>query len=100
MLIALAVPPVSQAGRRYRIGTITPRMVRTSTGRACTFLDQAGRCTVHPVAPFGCAYFDTHMGRDEGQRRGNYLAQATTDPAYQALRKTLPFADSYKPTKY
>lgn len=83
-------------GRQFRIGSITPRLVR---GR-CVFLDDADRCRVHAVAPFGCAYFDTHMDAREGQRRGSWMAAQQQDPAYQSLRRELPFATSYRPKGY
>ena len=84
-------------GRTFRIGTITPRM---KDGH-CVFLDTlAHRCTIHPVAPFGCSHFDTHMSAEEGQPRGNWLAHAQQDPAYQSLRRTLAPATSHHPSGY
>jgi Fe-S-cluster containining protein len=83
-------------GRQFRIGSITPRLVR---GR-CVFLDADDRCSIHSVAPFGCAYFDTHMTAAEGQRRGAWLARRQLDDDYQELRRQLPFATSYKPKGY
>src|SRR5262245_411680 len=77
-------------GQTLDVPTITPRM---RAGR-CVFLSQDGedRCTIHEVAPFGCAYFDTHMDAAEGQRRGLYMMklQASGEPAraYQSLRRT------------
>lgn len=47
------------------VPTIVPRL--TSDG--CVFLKDE-KCSIHPVAPFACAYFDTHMSADEGQKRG------------------------------
>src|SRR6185295_1290807 len=43
-------------GRRFRIGTITPRM---ENGR-CVFLTEDNRCGIHAVSPYGCAYFSSH----------------------------------------
>src|SRR5215831_10222164 len=40
------------------VGSITP--ARKADG-SCVFLDAHERCRIHAVAPFGCAYFDTHM---------------------------------------
>lgn len=78
----------------FRIGTITPRLV---DGR-CVFLDAQDRCQIHTVAPFGCAYFDTHMGTEEGQRRGMWhLRAVATDDEYQRLRDSLPKATSHTP---
>jgi hypothetical protein len=48
---------VSKGGRIQRIRTIVP--ARSESGW-CKFFD--GRlCTIHPVAPFGCAFFDSHQ---------------------------------------
>lgn len=85
-----------RTGRTLRVGTITPRYRK---GR-CVFLDENDRCKIHEVAPFGCAYFDTHMGW-EGHERGEWLARAQQESAeYQALRNSLPYATHYKPQRY
>lgn len=48
---------VAKAGRIFRIRTIVP--ARGDFGW-CRFFD--GRlCNIHPVAPFGCAFFDSHQ---------------------------------------
>ena len=89
----------TSTGRQFRIGTITPRFDRRA--KRCVFLGADDRCTVHEVAPFGCAYFDTHMSAAEGQRRSAWgLRLLHDDPTYIAQRKSLPFADSYKPKGY
>jgi len=54
---------VKQHGEVRRIGTITPKMRHSR----CVFLDKNERCKIHPVAPAGCAYFDTHMSREQAQ---------------------------------
>ncbi len=38
-----------------------------------------GRCAVHGAAPFGCAFFDTHMADDEVRRRAEAMAGAIRD---------------------
>ena len=48
---------VAKAGRLYRIRTIVP--ARNEHGW-CKFFD-GKLCKIHPVAPFGCAYFDSHQ---------------------------------------
>lgn len=37
---------------------------RTSDGKHCIFLKD-NKCTIHDVSPFGCAFYDSHMGRIE-----------------------------------
>jgi len=81
------------SGETRRVGTITPQRRK---GR-CVFLDEADRCTIHAVAPFGCAYFDTHMSSTTAHPRSVWLVKSQLDPAYQALRNQLPYAASYKP---
>jgi Fe-S-cluster containining protein len=38
---------------------------------SCVFLSDNGECNIHPVAPFGCAYLDMHMGLEEADERSN-----------------------------
>lgn len=84
-------------GETLRVGTITPRYTK---GR-CVFLDENDRCKIHEVAPFGCAYFDTHMSHHEAHIRGSWLAeQQWHNSEYQDLRATLPYATHHKPLKY
>jgi Fe-S-cluster containining protein len=83
-------------GRTERRGTITPKFAR---GR-CVFLDDNDRCKIHTVAPFGCAYFDTHMSRQAAMPRSLWLVQATPDAAYQKLRAELPYTTVYRPVNY
>lgn len=87
----------TRTGRTYRIGTITPKR----KGGRCVFLDIRNRCRIHPVAPYGCAYFDTHMSAAEGRRRSTpHLLAIARDAEYQALREELPAATSWKPKGY
>jgi Fe-S-cluster containining protein len=83
-------------GRQFRVGTITPKRER----KRCVFLGEDDRCRVHPVAPAGCAYFDTHQSAREAQPRSAAMVRAQMDPAYQRLRAELPFAASYKPRAF
>ena len=86
----------TSTGRTHRIGSITPRFKR---GR-CVFLDENERCTIHAVAPFGCAMFDTHMDNATAHPRSVHLALSHTNPDYQRLRNELPMASHYKPNSY
>jgi len=79
-----------------RVGTITPQRRRSK----CVFLNDKEKCTIHEVAPAGCAYFDTHMGVREAQERSQWLVHSQQDTAYQKLRSMLPYAKSYKPGRY
>ncbi len=55
----------------FNIPTIVPKL--TPTG--CVFLKD-GKCSIHPVAPFGCAYHDTHMDEKEGYAISHAMAVA------------------------
>lgn len=87
---------VEGALKTFSIGTITPRM---ENGR-CVFLNEQDRCRIWPVAPFGCAMFDTHMSATVGLERGSALATSQMSPRYQSLRNELPKATTYRPTGY
>ena len=50
---------VLQAGKILQVPTLVP--ARKPDG-SCVFFDGA-HCTVHPAAPFGCAFFDPHQTR-------------------------------------
>jgi Fe-S-cluster containining protein len=86
----------SATGAIKRIGSITPKRAK---GR-CVFLDEQERCSIHEVAPFGCAFFDTHMDARVAHPRSVWLAHNQCEPDYQKLRDELPYAQSYKPTAY
>lgn len=79
-----AVVRNQDTGAVYRIPTIVPD--RDANG-VCTFLDQAtGHCTIHSVSPFGCAYCDDHMPREEGDLRSRaVLIEICESPDYQRL---------------
>lgn len=86
-------------GRRFLIGTIVPR--RKAYSGECVFLTVDGRCRVHEVAPFGCAYFDMHMGHDEAQRRAVwYLREIGQSEAYARLREQIPEATAWRPLPF
>lgn len=56
-------------GRVISLPTLVPS---TGADGFCRFL-KAGRCTIHAVSPFGCAYIDAHMSDLEFNRRANAL---------------------------
>lgn len=85
-----------RTGEPYRQGTITPQL---RAGR-CVFLSPDNRCTIHPVAPYGCRMFDTHMQPAEAQPRSQWLARSQASAAYQSLRRLLTPARSHKPRSY
>ena len=80
-----------------RIRTITPVFRK---GR-CIFLDKRERCKIHPVAPFGCRYFDVHMDYEEGQKRSHWGLDQILGSAeeYQRERDSLEQATHWKPDR-
>jgi hypothetical protein len=40
-----------------------------------------GRCAVHDLAPYGCAFFDSHMSADEANRRADATIRARREDA-------------------
>jgi Fe-S-cluster containining protein len=60
---------VAANGMVFRIPTLVP--ARATSG-ACIFLTDDDRCAIHPVAPFGCAFFDAHMPKSEADRRSRH----------------------------
>ena len=64
-LVAKSCPgPDPGAGKLYRIRTFVP--ARGENGW-CRFFD-GKLCKIHPVAPFGCAFFDSHQDPCHSQR--------------------------------
>jgi Fe-S-cluster containining protein len=73
------------------IPTITPR---TGPNGRCVFLDDANRCTIHDVAPFGCAFFDMHMPKEEADKRSWWgVREIAPSEQYKALRAMLAARD-------
>lgn len=75
-LLASPGAQVLRSGRVFRIRTLVP--ARREDG-ACRFLPADDRCAIHPVAPFGCAFFDTHQIREESDARSKLGLQAVLE---------------------
>jgi hypothetical protein len=67
---------VLRGGRAFRIPTLVPAR---RPGGACVFLTAEGRCAIHAVSPFGCAFFDSHMPHAECDRRSKRGLQAVLE---------------------
>ena len=59
---------VMRKGALGRIPTLVP--ARRDNG-ACIFLSADSSCSIHPIAPFGCAFFDSHQEDDAADRRSS-----------------------------
>jgi Fe-S-cluster containining protein len=75
-LLASPGAQVLRGGRVFRIPTLVP--ARREDG-ACRFLTADGRCAIHPIAPFGCAFFDSHQTGAESDRRSQRGLQAVLE---------------------
>ena len=60
----------------FRVPTIVP--VQKPDG-SCIFLDDEDKCSIHEVAPFGCAYHDTHMSAAEADPRSQFCVATQID---------------------
>jgi hypothetical protein len=67
---------VMRHGRTFRIPTLVP--ARRPDG-ACLFLTATGRCAIHSISPFGCAFFDAHQPPSEADRRSQRGLQAVLE---------------------
>ena len=67
------------------VPTITPQVKYG----ACVFLKN-NRCSIHAVAPFGCAYHDMHMPYAEADMRSKWaIREIIASEAYAEFRSTL-----------
>lgn len=70
LLASEGVPVVTDTGRLVRLRTLVP--AARPDGR-CKFLDDARRCAIHAVSPYGCAFIDAHQSDAELARRADRL---------------------------
>lgn len=54
---------IMKGGELYRIPTIVP--ARNKTTDHCIFFTNDEKCSIHPVAPFGCRYFAHFQSGEE-----------------------------------
>jgi len=72
-------------GESVYIPTIVP--AQNETNGQCVFLTEDGRCSVHPVAPFGCSRFNVCQDRegDNDERYRHALQTISLDENYPEL---------------
>ena len=68
---------VMKANTYFRIPTLVPA-IRTNGN--CKNLTSEGLCSIHEVAPFGCAFFDCHGGPGQDQ-----LAHIGLNAVYKSI---------------
>jgi Fe-S-cluster containining protein len=67
-----AIVANTATGQMFRIRTLVP--ARKSDG-SCINLSADNRCTIHQIAPFGCAFFDCGPERGELSHFGLFAVQ-------------------------
>lgn len=82
----------------FQIHTLVP--ARAATGH-CIHLCEQG-CKIHPVAPFGCAFFDNDQSMEEAQRKSSeglkaIMAEWEKDGPYAQIWKKLDAAGKKAP---
>lgn len=69
-------------GTPFRVRTLVPQLGEHG---GCKFFSE-GRCTIHDVSPFGCAYFSAHMDRADADRASLAVhAAISKDDTYQMV---------------
>lgn len=63
---------VVKDGHPIRLPTLVPKR-NPETGHCHWFDATSKRCTIHKHAPFGCAFFDAHMPKAEGEARSKTM---------------------------
>jgi hypothetical protein len=80
----------SVTGQMYRIPTLVPA---TKPDGSCANLTEDGRCSIHAISPFGCAFFDCGSGTlaaADLARKGLLAVQDSfEDAAHRTLYRTL-----------
>ena len=78
-------------GKKVTLPTLVPASVQP--GGQCKFL-QSGRCTIHAVSPYGCAFIDAHQSDADYAQRADALyrdlhAHWTMDGLYAQVWRDL-----------
>ena len=77
--------PVRVHGKAVYVPTIVP--AQNETNGQCVFMTDDGRCSVHPVAPFGCSRINVCQDRegDNDERHRTALQHIALDDTYPQL---------------
>jgi hypothetical protein len=75
LLASEGVKVSTDTGAVVTLPTLVPA---TSADGRCKFLSK-GRCMIHEVSPFGCAFIDAHQGDDDYAVRADALYRALHD---------------------
>lgn len=73
-------------------GCVLPHLCMTGEGGACAFLDQAGRCSIHPFRPGICRLFPLGRYYDKGEYR--YFLQTKECKAVRSKIKVSRWIDA------
>lgn len=77
-------------GNTFRIPTIVPARQPGTT--RCIHLSDDGKCKIHEISPYGCAFADSHMSRAEGDAVVMHGLRAIADALHSTCRYTLVLA--------
>lgn len=80
----------SSTGRTFRIQTLVPARQPGTT--KCIHLTADGKCGIHEIAPYGCAFADSHMTRAEGDAVVMHGLRAVADALHSTCHYTLILA--------
>ena len=80
---------IEQYARQLKMPTLVPGS--QPDGR-CRFLDDASRCTIHAVSPYGCAFIDAHQPDEEFALRADALYRSL----YADLQDDGPYARTWR----
>ena len=75
LLASDGVTLTSGDGKRVTLPTLVPA---TQPNGHCKFL-VSGRCMIHPVSPYGCAFIDAHLGNADFALRADALYRDLRD---------------------
>jgi len=75
LLASEGVEVTTDRGQAVRLRTLVPATLENGQ---CKFL-QDGRCSIHAVSPFGCAFIDAHQSDTEFALRSDALYRALYD---------------------
>jgi hypothetical protein len=99
----LLASPGALVMRKGAIGRIPTLVPARRDNAACIFLSADSSCSIHPIAPFGCAFFDSHQEDDAADRRSSRGLRAILEDwqsagPYSALWLALHAAGRNAPT--
>lgn len=85
-----ALVGIVSTGQTWRIPTIVP--ARQPGTSKCIYLSDDGKCKIHEISPYGCAFADSHMTQEEGDAVSRIGLRMIADAMHTTGRYTLTLA--------